>query len=94
MPFFLVGVQGTKRAKRAWSAYCAHVINFGGAGEPATTCHFGLHSMIAREAAVTSLRNWAQHCRHLDQQRRRDDTDEELRSGCKSFRTTLAPKGY
>jgi hypothetical protein len=39
-------------------AYCAHVINFGGAGEPATTCHFGLQSMIAREAAVTSLRNW------------------------------------
>jgi hypothetical protein len=39
-------------------AYCAHVINFGGAGEPATTCHFGLHAMIAREAAITSLRNW------------------------------------
>jgi hypothetical protein len=86
VPFFLIGVQGTKRVHgRVLHA----VINSGGAGGPATACHFELHAMVAREAAATSSRNWRSTA--ANQQRRRD-YPEECRSGCMSSRTTHYPR--
>ena len=46
--------------------------------------HSELRAMIAREAAAPAT---DAALPPLDQQRERDDTDEQRRSGCKSFQT-------